>query len=159
MEASEAIRQRLGFIVQAIDAGQFKEPGDAADAILGVVLSIHPTHRAQLLEVVAQREVPVETVATEKEKGGDEEGQEITFTTHSDDCASIVGRNNIDESSLWGHWWPLIVDDQPVGLVKVDYGDGWEFTLKALPGHAIDVDDNLAYLPDEEHPWWDDADD
>lgn len=156
MKASEAIRQRLGFIVQAINAGQFKEPGDAADAILGVVFCIAPSHRAQLLELLAERGLPVKAPISVPEV----EEQEVTFTTHSDDCASIVGRNNIDESALQGYWWPLVVDSKPVGMVKVDYGDGWEFTLKALPGHAIDVDDNPAYLPDDEtHPWWDDEDD
>jgi hypothetical protein len=83
----------------------------------------------------------------------------VVFTTHSDDCASIVGRNNIDESSLWGKWWPLVVDGQPVGEVMVDYGDGWEFHLCPLDGHTLDVIDDPALLPEEERAWWDEDED
>jgi hypothetical protein len=80
---------------------------------------------------------------------------EVTFTTHSDDCASIEGRNNIDESALWGKWWPLMVDGKPVGEVMVDYSDGWEFSLRPIEGHTIDVIDDPALLPEEERAWWD----
>jgi len=84
-------------------------------------------------------------------------GPEVTFTTYSDDCASIKGRNNIDESSLWGKWWPLQVDGHHVGEVMVDYGDsGWEFTMRPLEGHALDVIDDPNLLPEEERAWWDD---
>jgi len=82
----------------------------------------------------------------------------VTFTTYSDDCASIKGRNNIDESSLWGKWWPLMVDGKPVGEVMVDYGDGWEFSLRPIKGHTLDVIDDPALLPEDEDAWWADED-
>lgn len=79
---------------------------------------------------------------------------EITFTTYSDDCASILDRNNIDESDLWGHWWPLIVDGEHVGDVMVDhgygFGSGWSFALRPAEGHTLEVDDDPALLPPEE---------
>ena len=85
--------------------------------------------------------------------------KEVVFTTYSDDCVFIVGRHNIDESALWGRWWPLQVDGKQVGEVMVDYGDGWEFHLRPLKGHTIEVDDDPQLLPDDEdEPWWVDGD-
>lgn len=84
---------------------------------------------------------------------------DIIFTTYSDDCASIKGRNNVDESALWGHWWPLVVDGKQVGSVMVDYGDGWEFHLRPLKGTTIDVIDDPALLPEDvRSAWWEDDD-
>ena len=45
----QRVKRRLGFIVYAIDAGTYYEPEDAAEAILAVLESIHPSHRADLL--------------------------------------------------------------------------------------------------------------
>ena len=45
----DRIKRRLGFIVYAIDAGTYYEPEDAADEILGVLESIHPSHRDDLI--------------------------------------------------------------------------------------------------------------
>ena len=86
------------------------------------------------------------------------EPDEIVFITHSDDCASIVGRNNVDESALWGRWWPLVVDGYIAGHVMVDYGDGWEFHLRPYPGSEMNVLDNPLLYPElqEEEEWEDD---
>ncbi len=77
------------------------------------------------------------------------------FWTHSDDCAGIRGRYNIDESALWGKWWPLLIDGELVGDVMVDYGDGWEFHLQPAKDHKIEVVDDPRLLPpDEDEAWW-----
>lgn len=48
-------RLRLGFIVEAIDAGAYRWPGDAADDIIDVLLSVLPSHRADLLALIESR--------------------------------------------------------------------------------------------------------
>ena len=78
---------------------------------------------------------------------------EIIFDTYSDDCASIVGRNNVAEYDLWGHWWPLVVDGEQVGEIMVDYGrggSGWAFALRPVGEHTIDVNDDPTLLPPED---------
>jgi len=62
-EARTRLGERLGFVVQNIDAGRYREPSDAADEILTVLLSIYPAHRADLLAVID--EVPVRGVDSE----------------------------------------------------------------------------------------------
>lgn len=86
------------------------------------------------------------------------EQEPITIWTHSDDCAGIQGRSNIDESSFWDRWWPLVLDGKAVGEIKVDYGGGWEFSIRALPGGMMDIVDDPSFIDpndtDDDGPWW-----
>lgn len=85
----------------------------------------------------------------------------ITIWVHSDDCAGIQGRNNVDESAFWGRWWPIGVDGEAVGEIMVDYGsDGWEFSIRAFPDHDIEIIDDPALLPEgeDDDAWWADED-
>lgn len=73
----------------------------------------------------------------------------ICFTTHSDDCANctVNGRPVGLTDEAWGVWAPVTVNGHRVADVRVDYGDGWEFKLRAVPGQTITVD-----LPDRHDP-------
>lgn len=49
MNEHDELRHRLDCIVTAIDAGQYREPGHATQAILDTFASVYPAHQDQLL--------------------------------------------------------------------------------------------------------------
>lgn len=55
----ERLRARLARIVEAVDAGRYLTPGDAADAVLDVICSATEEHRRDVIVVLSQAPLPV----------------------------------------------------------------------------------------------------